>query len=249
MNLQNWVEQAREHWKRFLPSRYREFEEAGVLDEALQEAAKLTYREVSSLENAGLSSEQAWEMTKSWPIRLTACICALICAALVSDFTLNHFYKTGAYFWDSGTFAYEATFSTSWPMLGPPIEHRPPSGERSTFFQIHVMPIFFLTSTLHQAIPFISAAAHFSFLQGLWSGLLSLAVFIACARSDKLALTAITAVATAFCGPVLAAILKHPLIFYPTARTAAVAEFSMIKARKRSMSASKLGSGMLGMAS
>jgi hypothetical protein len=64
MNLQNWVEQAREHWKRFLPSRYREFEDAGVLDEALQEAANLTYREVSSLENAGMSSEQAWEMTK-----------------------------------------------------------------------------------------------------------------------------------------------------------------------------------------
>ena len=64
MNLQNWVEQARAHWKEFLPSRYKEFKEAGMLDEALQEAAKLTYREVSSLENAGLTSEQAWEMTK-----------------------------------------------------------------------------------------------------------------------------------------------------------------------------------------
>jgi hypothetical protein len=64
MNLQNWVSEAIGHRKRFLPRRYREFEEAGILDEALQEAANLTYREVSSLENAGLSSEQAWEMMK-----------------------------------------------------------------------------------------------------------------------------------------------------------------------------------------
>jgi hypothetical protein len=64
MNLQNWIRDARAHWKEFLPSRYKEFEEAGVLDEALQDVARLTYREVSSLENAGLSSEQAWEMTR-----------------------------------------------------------------------------------------------------------------------------------------------------------------------------------------
>jgi len=43
--------------------------------------------------------------------------------------------------------------------------------------------------------------------------------------------------------------LKHPLIFQPTASTAAVAEFSMIKAWKRSKSSINLGSGMLGMAS
>ena len=64
MNLQNWVRDARAHWKEFLPSRYKEFEEAGVLDEALQEAANLTYREVASLENAGLSSQEAWERTR-----------------------------------------------------------------------------------------------------------------------------------------------------------------------------------------
>jgi hypothetical protein len=119
---------------------------------------------------------------------------------------LNHFYRAGAYFWDSGSIAYQATFSTSWPMLLPPLEHRPPSGEQGLVFRIHVEPIFFLTSALHQLIPFIPAAAYFSVLQGLWSGLLGLAVFIACARSDNLALAAMTAVATAFCGPVLAEI-------------------------------------------
>ena len=64
MNLQNWIRDARAHWKEFLPNRYKEFEEAGVLDEALQEAANLTYREVASLENAGLSSQEAWERTR-----------------------------------------------------------------------------------------------------------------------------------------------------------------------------------------
>jgi hypothetical protein len=65
MNLQNWVSEARAHWKEFLPNRYREFEEAGILDEALQEAANLTYREVSSLESAGLTWDQAWERTRN----------------------------------------------------------------------------------------------------------------------------------------------------------------------------------------
>ena len=35
MNEQNWVNEARAHWKEFLPNQYREFEEAGILDKAL----------------------------------------------------------------------------------------------------------------------------------------------------------------------------------------------------------------------
>ena len=65
MNLQNWVRDARAHWKEFLPSRYKEFEEAGVLDEALQEAADRTHYEMTQLENAGLSNEEAWERTRN----------------------------------------------------------------------------------------------------------------------------------------------------------------------------------------
>jgi len=134
-----------------------------------------------------------------------ACVCFLIGGVLVSDYTLNHFYRTGAYFWDSGEFAYDATFSTSWPMLLP-IVHPQPNGLHASAFTIHFMPIFYVTSAVHQAVSFIPAATYFSLLQGLWSGLLGLAVFIACARSGNLALTVTTAVATAFCGPVLAAI-------------------------------------------
>ena len=141
-----------------------------------------------------------------WLNRLFAFACFLICAALVSDYTLNHFYRTGAYLWDSGEFAYYTSFSTSWPMSGLPILHRQPNALPASYFTIYIMPIFYVTSALHQALSFIPAAAYFSFLQGVWTGLLGLAVFVACARSHNLVLTTITALATAFCGPVLSAI-------------------------------------------
>ena len=130
----------------------------------------------------------------------SACVCVLTCIALVSDYTLNHFYRTGAYFWDSGELAYLTSFSTSWPMLLLPLD------QHVVFFTIHVMPIFYVTSVLHQALSFIPAAAYFSLLQGVWTGLLGLAVFVACARAHNLALAAITALATAFCGPILSTI-------------------------------------------
>ncbi|MGA2311877.1 MAG: hypothetical protein ABSF87_05855 [Xanthobacteraceae bacterium] len=151
----------------------------------------------------GFKREQLWHhrISRLRPQSLFACLCFLICAVLVSDYTLNHFYRTGAYFWDSGEFAYLTSFSTSWPMLLPPV-----FDQHVAFFTIHVMPIFYVTSALHQALSFIPAAAYFSLLQGVWVGLLGSAVFVACMRSDNLALAAITALATAFCGPVLSTI-------------------------------------------
>ena len=147
--------------------------------------------------------EQAWLHRINRPSLqlLFACLCFLISAALLWDYTLNHFYRAGAYFWDSGFYSYEATFLTSWPMLQPPI-----FDQHVAFFTIHAMPIFYVTSALHQILSFIPAAAYVSLLQGVWVGLLGLAVFVACAGSHNLALAAITALATAFCGPVVAAI-------------------------------------------
>lgn len=140
-------------------------------------------------------------MADGWLKWLFACLCVLFCAVLVADYNLNHFYRTGAYFWDSGEFAYHASFSTSWPMLLPPI-----FDQHIAYFEIHVMPIFYVTSALHQALLFIPPAAYFSLLQGVWAGLLGLAVFIACTPSRNYALAATTALVTAFCGPVLSAI-------------------------------------------
>lgn len=90
-------------------------------------------------------------------------------------------------------------------MLDPPFLHRAPH-ERNIYFQTHFMPIFYITSALHQALSFIPAAAYFSVLQGVWSGLLALSVFMVCARSHNLPLAIIAALTTAFCGPVLAMI-------------------------------------------
>ncbi len=64
MNLQNWVEQARAHWKEFLPKRFKEFQEAGILESALQEAAERTHYEMTQLENAGLTNSEAWERVR-----------------------------------------------------------------------------------------------------------------------------------------------------------------------------------------
>jgi hypothetical protein len=59
------VSEARAHWKEFLPNRYKEFEEAGILDKALQTAAKQTARDMDAYQGAGLSWEEAWERTRN----------------------------------------------------------------------------------------------------------------------------------------------------------------------------------------
>jgi len=58
------MEQARAHWKEFLPNRYKEFEEAGILDKALMTAATLTARDMDAFQGAGLSWDEAWERTR-----------------------------------------------------------------------------------------------------------------------------------------------------------------------------------------
>ena len=64
MNLQNWINLGREHWKQHLPTRYRELKQAGILDQALKEAAEQTYLEVSQLEEAGFQADEAWQMVR-----------------------------------------------------------------------------------------------------------------------------------------------------------------------------------------
>ncbi len=64
MLLQNWVNQAREHWKEFQPKRYSELVKSGKLEGALQDAAERTYREVTDLEDQGFDFQDAWEMVR-----------------------------------------------------------------------------------------------------------------------------------------------------------------------------------------
>ena len=64
MNLNNWIRQAKEHWKEFQPTRYNELEKAGTLEQALQQAAEQTHLEMSELEESGFQSHEAWEMVR-----------------------------------------------------------------------------------------------------------------------------------------------------------------------------------------
>jgi hypothetical protein len=50
MNLQNWVEQARAHWKEFRPDMFKELEDAGILEQELQTAATLTARDMDAFQ-------------------------------------------------------------------------------------------------------------------------------------------------------------------------------------------------------
>jgi hypothetical protein len=64
MNLDNWVELGRLHWKEFLPKRYEALKEAGILEESLRYAAEQTYLEVSQFEEAGFQPDEAWQMVR-----------------------------------------------------------------------------------------------------------------------------------------------------------------------------------------
>lgn len=64
MNLQNWVQQARAHWKEHLPKLYHQLQASGTLEAALQDAAERTYQEVVALEEAGYDLQGAWEIVR-----------------------------------------------------------------------------------------------------------------------------------------------------------------------------------------
>ena len=64
MNLQNWISQARESWKENNPGLYKELNRSGKLGTALKEAAERTHAEMTELEDAGHSNQEAWEMTR-----------------------------------------------------------------------------------------------------------------------------------------------------------------------------------------
>ena len=64
MNLKNWISLARESWRENNPSLFKELNRSGKLGEALKRAAEQTHEEMSALEAAGYSNQEAWEMTR-----------------------------------------------------------------------------------------------------------------------------------------------------------------------------------------
>lgn len=157
------------------------------------------------------SSTTPGSRTALLPSYVLGFLCLALPTALVSAYTLNLFYKVGIYFWDAGLFVHLVSFTDTWPMLWPDFLHHIPNTPRVTFFSIHFMPFLYLTSAIYQLVSFIPPAAYFSLLQGLWAGLIGLSVFILCVERNHAWLATGAAVATALCGPMLAA-LGYPHI-------------------------------------
>ncbi len=72
MNLNNWINLARHSWKENNPTLYKGLNRSGKLSIALKEAAERTYSEVSELEAAGHSQQEAWELTREKYLLLPA---------------------------------------------------------------------------------------------------------------------------------------------------------------------------------
>ena len=64
--MNSWMEQAETHWKEFQPKRYAALKAKGqqALVRALSQAARRTGNEIDSLMEAGMTHEEAWEMTR-----------------------------------------------------------------------------------------------------------------------------------------------------------------------------------------
>lgn len=64
MNLQNWINQARDHWKEFQPTKFKDLQKSGMLERALKQAAEQTLLELHDLETSGMDPQGAWEMVR-----------------------------------------------------------------------------------------------------------------------------------------------------------------------------------------
>ena len=62
--MQQWIDQAREHWKEFQPKRYRQLKLKGTLGKDLYSAAEQTMLEMEQLQAQGMSHLEAWEATR-----------------------------------------------------------------------------------------------------------------------------------------------------------------------------------------
>jgi hypothetical protein len=56
------IELGRRHWCEHLPRRYRELEANGTLEQALDAAATMLLEQIESIQAAGVSREEAWQI-------------------------------------------------------------------------------------------------------------------------------------------------------------------------------------------
>lgn len=65
MMYANWIRQAREHWKEFLPAKYNDLKQNNLLEQALMEAAEATAKEMDVYRAQGFNETEAWELTRN----------------------------------------------------------------------------------------------------------------------------------------------------------------------------------------
>lgn len=63
-DLKSLVEVGRDHWRTYLPEKFKDLKEAGTLDENLKAAAQMTIDEMDDLRKAGAQPHEAWEATR-----------------------------------------------------------------------------------------------------------------------------------------------------------------------------------------
>lgn len=60
MQFLHWINQARQHWQEFQPTRFKALTESGELETALRLAAERTSEEMSKLIDRGVNAGDAW---------------------------------------------------------------------------------------------------------------------------------------------------------------------------------------------
>jgi Holliday junction resolvasome RuvABC DNA-binding subunit len=60
----SWIAQARQHWKEFQPTRFKELAQSGKLETELRAAAEATSNEMQTLVDQGFSRTEAWELVR-----------------------------------------------------------------------------------------------------------------------------------------------------------------------------------------
>lgn len=176
-----------------------------------------------------LKTEQAFPSTDAWfanifdtqaasrgiarrgVLAITALVVALIPALSYANFILNHFYRHGAYFFDSGVFAGLIWRHDAWLTHSLMVPH-------GSFYADHVMPLLSILTLVSYYVPF-HLPGWFALVTGVGHALPAVGVFwlltegLGLRSAYGLALSAVFAVAFAFSGIPLATIVyPHPEI-------------------------------------
>ena len=64
MQHENWIAQARDHWKEHLPEMFARLKQEGKMEQALTLAAFQTAQEMRNLTKQGIAHQEAWEQVR-----------------------------------------------------------------------------------------------------------------------------------------------------------------------------------------